>query len=99
LQGKNQDLIPVTSNSNFGEEKEMQSIELLTRIEQKPGVLCGKPVIKGTRISVELMLERLANGASFEQLMQDYDIAKEDIKSALLYARHVLSEEEILEPV
>lgn len=77
----------------------MQDKELLTHIEQKPEVLCGKPVIKGTRISVELILERLGNGASFEQLVDDYDVTEEDIKAALLYARRVLSEEDILETV
>ncbi|MCL0036063.1 DUF433 domain-containing protein [Dehalococcoidia bacterium] len=77
----------------------MQGMELIAHVEQKPEVLCGKPVIKGTRISVELILERLANGASFEQLTGDYDISEEDVTAALLYARQVLSEEEILETV
>ena len=77
----------------------MQDMELLMHIEQKQGVLCGKPVIKGTRISVELILERLSNGASFEQLMEDYDISEDSIRAALLYASRVLSEGEILETV
>ena len=77
----------------------MEERELLKRIEQKPGVLGGKPVVSGTRISVELILERLAGGASFENISSDYDIENNDIRAALLYARCVISEEEMLETV
>jgi len=61
-------------------------IEYLKRIEINPKVLCGKPVIKGTRISVELILERLAAGYNFNEIIYDYDITEDDIKAALTYA-------------
>jgi uncharacterized protein (DUF433 family) len=77
-------------------ERDMD-LGLLKRIEVKPGVLCGKPVIKGTRISVELILERLASGYSFDQIGYDYDISEEDIKAAITYAYEIVANEEIIE--
>jgi len=73
------------------------NIELLERIEINPKILRGKPVIKGTRISVELILEKLANGYNFNEIIYDYDIAEEDIKAALTYAYELVANEEILE--
>ena len=72
-------------------------IDLLDRIEINPKVLLGKPVIKGTRISVELILERLAAGCSFGQVVDDYDIAEEDVRAAIAYAYGLVANEEILE--
>lgn len=60
--------------------------ERLKRIEINPKVLCGKPVIKGTRISVELILSDLASGYSFDNILHDYGITEDDILSALTYA-------------
>jgi uncharacterized protein (DUF433 family) len=73
------------------------NIELLKKIEVNPKVLCGKPVIKGTRISVELILERLALGYSFDQIIYDYDVDEDDIKAALTYAHELVANEEIIE--
>jgi len=42
-------------------------------IEQRPDVMCGKPVIKGTRLTVELILERLGQGAPAEDLLEAYE--------------------------
>ena len=53
--------------------------DLLARIELNPKVLCGKPVIRGTRISVEMILEKLVYGASIEQINSDYDLTKDDV--------------------
>jgi uncharacterized protein (DUF433 family) len=41
-------------------------------IEQRPDVMLGKPVIKGTRLTVEMILEKLGNGASYEDLLASY---------------------------
>jgi len=71
--------------------------ELLKRIHIDPDILCGKPVIKGTRISVELILERLASDLSFDEIIYDYDITKDDIKAAITYAYEIISNEEIIE--
>ena len=73
------------------------NIELLKRIEINTGILCGKPVIKGTRISVELILEKLASGYNFNEIVYDYDITEEDIKAAVIYAYELVANEEIIE--
>ncbi|MCD6507421.1 DUF433 domain-containing protein [Candidatus Poribacteria bacterium] len=72
-------------------------VDLLDRIEINPEVLCGKPVIKGTRISVELILEKLASGYDFRQIIREYDITEEDIKAAIIYAYELVANEEIIE--
>ena len=72
-------------------------VDLLDRIEVNPEVLCGKPVIKGTRISVELILEKLASGYDFRQIIREYDITEEDIKAAIIYAYELVANEEIIE--
>lgn len=76
----------------------MDGKNLLSRIERKPEIMFGKPVIKGTRLPVDLLLEKLAYGYTEEKLMGEYPfIAKEDIRAALLYASKVVSlEEELL---
>jgi uncharacterized protein (DUF433 family) len=57
------------------------------RIERDPEILSGKPIIKGTRMSVELILERLANDHPIEELLDDYPfLTREDINAALEYA-------------
>jgi uncharacterized protein (DUF433 family) len=66
------------------------------RIEIHPDVLVGKPVIKGTRISVELVVDLLARGYTGEQIMQQYDhISLDDIRACLAYASQVLSSEKV----
>jgi uncharacterized protein (DUF433 family) len=57
------------------------------RIVSDPKILLGKPVIKGTRISVELLLKKMSEGASVQNLLNDYpNLHKEDIYAALEYA-------------
>jgi uncharacterized protein (DUF433 family) len=66
------------------------------RIEVNPKVLGGKPVIRGTRIPVELLLRKLAEGATNEVLLDAYPNLKlEDIKAALAYAADSIAHEEI----
>lgn len=61
-------------------------------IEQKPDVMLGKPVIKGTRLTVELILESLSEGASESDLLEAYpNLKSEHIKAALAYAAASLS--------
>ncbi len=70
--------------------------DLLTRITIDPRVMAGKPVIKGTRITVELILELLASGMKPEEIAEEYQISIEDIRAALLYASKTLGHEEIV---
>jgi uncharacterized protein (DUF433 family) len=66
------------------------------RIAVDPKILRGKPIIKGTRISVELILELLAGGWTEEAITENYpQIRKEDISAALHYAHSLLKEEAV----
>ena len=56
------------------------------RIVSTRGILGGKPRIDGTRISVELILKQLALGDSIEDLIDDYDITREQVLAALAFA-------------
>lgn len=65
----------------------MTDAQLLERIEINPKVLVGKPVIKGTRLTVEFILGLLAHGATFNEIMDEYsDVSTEDIQACLLFA-------------
>lgn len=64
------------------------------RIEISPDIMLGKPVIKGTRIPVELIVRKLGEGASVEDLLDAYpNLKKEDIQAALIYAADTLANE------
>jgi len=65
------------------------------RIEINPKVMVGKPVIRGTRLSVELILRKLGEGATPADLMDAYPLlTAEDIKAAITYAADVVAHEE-----
>lgn len=64
------------------------------RVVSDPDILLGKPTIKGTRISVELILGWLAQGWNFEQIVEAYPhITREDILAALAFAAELMREE------
>ncbi len=66
------------------------------RIIVDPEILAGKPVIKGTRISVEFVLELLSSGMSIEELLQEYPhLSREDVLASLKYATGALQHEEV----
>ena len=67
----------------------------MKRIVVNPKVLVGKPVIKGTRVAVYEIVNRVAQGWTFKEIMKDFDITEEDIRAALLYAGQLLEGEEI----
>lgn len=70
---------------------------LLERIEINPKVVVGKPVIKGTRLPVELILKMLSQGISTEEILEEYPhLSREDIRAALAYAAEALEVEEVL---
>lgn len=67
------------------------------RITTNPDILVGKPCIKGTRISVELILGWLANGWTFEMILEAYPhIARDDILAALAFAAEMMSDEQYI---
>ena len=66
------------------------------RIEINPQLMAGKPVIKGTRIPVELIVRLVAQGIPEQDILQDYPrLQREDIQAALWYAVALLSHEEV----
>jgi len=71
-------------------------MEISQHIEINPKILMGKPVIKGTRISVEMILEKLSAGETENDLLQAHPhITNEDIKAALAFAAQSLKGENI----
>ena len=65
------------------------------RIEINPKVMMGKPVIRGTRLTVELILRKLSEGASEPELLEAYPkLKREDIHAAIRYAADTLAHEE-----
>ncbi|MBK9005913.1 MAG: DUF433 domain-containing protein [Anaerolineae bacterium] len=67
------------------------------RIAVDPGILGGKPCIRGTRIPVTMVLELIEDGLTFQQVIEDYypQLTDEDIKACLQYARAVVEGEDI----
>jgi len=67
------------------------------RIEINPQIMFGKPVIRGTRITVELILRKLAGGMTVEQIITDHPhLSAEDIYAAAAFAADHLAQEEII---
>jgi len=65
----------------------VKSEDLLERITINSRVMAGKPVIRGTRLTVEYILELLAHGATGEEILAEYPgLAKDDIHACLLFA-------------
>lgn len=70
---------------------------LLKRISVDPKVMLGKPVIRGTRIPVELILRILAQGTPEGDILREHPrLQAEDIRAALAYAAEVLAQEDVL---
>ena len=66
--------------------------ELLKRITANPEIFGGKPIIRGMRISVELILSLLAQGVTVDEIQQDYpDIEPADVRACLAYAHAVIA--------
>ena len=67
--------------------------QLLDRIVCNPKVMVGKPVVRGTRLTVEYILNLLAHGSSREDILSEYEgLAAEDIQACLLFAAQSLSD-------
>ena len=68
------------------------------RIEIRPDVMLGKPVIRGTRIPVELILRRISEGASEDALLESYpNLARDDIRAAVAFAADEIAHTEDFE--
>ncbi len=74
----------------------MTENRLLERITCDPRIFSGKPVIRGMRVSVEMILNLLAQGAPFSEILEDYpDLEKDDIQACLAYAHAVIAHDSL----
>jgi uncharacterized protein (DUF433 family) len=74
----------------------MPDAPLLKRISANPLIFGGKPIIRGMRISVELILSLLAQGESWENILADYpDLQADDIRACLAYAHAVIAQDSL----
>jgi|TARA_Y100000310_G_scaffold173296_1_gene173479 uncharacterized protein (DUF433 family) len=71
--------------------------DFMNKIVVNPKVMVGKPIIKGTRITVEAIVGRVAEGMAFDEILEDFPyITEDDIKAALMYAQSLVAGEEII---
>ena len=70
-------------------------MEIAPRISVDEKIRFGKPVISGTRVPVDLLIGKLAGGMTYEEVISEYDISREDILAVLDYAAKILSSEEV----
>lgn len=74
----------------------MDEKELLKRITVNPEIFGGKPIIRGMRISVELVVSLLAQGDTVEGILADYPgLTREDIQACLAYAHAVIANDSL----
>ena len=71
----------------------MKQDKLLDRIELNPRVMAGKPVIRGTRLTVQYILNLLAHGTTIDEIISEYQgLTQEDVLACLLYASETLED-------
>jgi uncharacterized protein (DUF433 family) len=76
--------------------KKEKQMDWHDRISVNPDVLVGKPVVKGTRIAVEFVVDLLGRGWTTEEVLREYDhLTPEDIQACLAYASDVLKSERV----
>jgi uncharacterized protein (DUF433 family) len=75
----------------------MKDEELLERIILNPRVMVGKPVIRGTRLTVDLILNLLAHGATEKEILEEYKgLMEEDIRACFLFATKALKDTDFM---
>ena len=75
----------------------MKTDELLERIVLDPKVMVGKPVIRGTRLTVDFILNLLANGTTEEEILKEYKgLKNEDIRACFLFATKALKDTDFM---
>lgn len=74
----------------------MNELDILKRITANPEIFGGKPIIRGMRISVELILSLLAQGETVQTILSDYpDMEPDDIRACLAYAHAVIAHDSL----
>ena len=75
----------------------MNDDQLLERIVSNPRVMAGKAAIKGTRLTVDYILNLLGHGSTVEEILGEYDgLSREDIRACLLFASRTLADTEFM---
>lgn len=69
--------------------------EIADGVVLDPKVKFGKPIIKGTRVPVDLVIGKIAGGTSTEEVMEEYDLKRDQILNALRYAALLVAEEKL----
>ena len=69
--------------------------EIAPRIVVDKNIRFGKPVIEGTRVDVATILGQMAAGDSFEEVMEQYHLTREDVLAALAYAAEIIASEQV----
>jgi len=86
-------IIPAATANEYPNGKPM----VRARMSTDPAVMMGKPCIKGTRITVELILRKLGAGRSFSDLLEAYPkLTEEDLRAALAFAADYMEHETVL---
>lgn len=67
----------------------------MNRIVTDPKIRHGKPIIRGTRVSVDVVLGALAGGMTYDDVCKEYGIKREDVLAAIEYAAYIVAHEEI----
>lgn len=73
------------------------SRELAPRIVVDSKIRFGKPVIKGTRVPVDLLVAKVGGGMTIDEVAEGYGVSVEDVRAAILYAASVVAAEEVRE--
>jgi uncharacterized protein (DUF433 family) len=95
------EVLPIEAQKDLCEDGAFYFIELKDRqmyedrIVIDPAVRHGKPIIKGTRVPVEIILGSLAGGMEIDEITKEYDLDREDVLAALAYATRMIAGEEI----
>ncbi len=85
----------VTGQSILGSNA-MSEVRLLERITADPAIFGGKPIVRGMRISVELILSLLAQGETVESILADYpDLEADDVRACIAYAHAVIARDSL----
>jgi uncharacterized protein (DUF433 family) len=75
-------------------------VDYKEHIQSNPQIMLGKPTIKGTRITVELLLWKIAGGYTFEEILEMYPHLKlDDILASIAYAAAIIESEEVIAAV
>ncbi len=70
-------------------------VEIAPRIVVDETIRFGKPVIQGTRVPVDVVLGKLAGGMTIDEVMTEYELAREDVLAALSYAARSVADDEV----